>query len=408
MSWTYLRLLYTVTFHPGYVPRGPQWQAQQSAKRKLGSSDKSSEDDGSQEQEKSNSGDVLSQPDDSTRTTGAPSGAQQSTAGQSTLWHAAQDLRTTADGEDFYLKDVYVCKGDGMPIWCSTCMIWKPDRAHHCREVDRCVRKMDHFCPWVGGVVSETSFNFFIQFTAWSLLFCIFNLVLLAVFVARYRRVTSTANVHWVIALCLAALFAIFSFGMTLSSLHFVLVNTTTIENLSRKTLVWDLAIRVPFPQALSPPTISFSTQQVLGPHMSAHLPGGEVTRTYAIRHSKPGDNPWDLGPLRNFRSVMGTRWYEWLFPISHSPCCDHSQEESQFEMGLVVENMRKEAGIHWAKDVHADSFSEKQQSDVVQRKRRRRRHSRFVVAGPEESAVRTTERVDGPQGETRDVADMV
>ena len=50
--------------------------------------------------------------------------------------------------EDFYNKNVFVCEGDGRPIWCSMCLIWKPDRSHHCREVDRCVRKMDHYCPW--------------------------------------------------------------------------------------------------------------------------------------------------------------------------------------------------------------------------------------------------------------------
>ncbi len=50
--------------------------------------------------------------------------------------------------QDFFKRDVFVCQGDGRPIWCSTCLNWKPDRAHHCREVNRCVRKMDHFCPW--------------------------------------------------------------------------------------------------------------------------------------------------------------------------------------------------------------------------------------------------------------------
>lgn len=50
--------------------------------------------------------------------------------------------------EWFYNKDVYVCQEDGRPPYCSKCCQFKTDRAHHCREVDRCVRKMDHFCPW--------------------------------------------------------------------------------------------------------------------------------------------------------------------------------------------------------------------------------------------------------------------
>lgn len=58
--------------------------------------------------------------------------------------------------EAFYSKEVFVCEVDGRPKWCSECRQWKPDRAHHSSELDRCVRKMDHLCPWVGGMVSET------------------------------------------------------------------------------------------------------------------------------------------------------------------------------------------------------------------------------------------------------------
>lgn len=58
--------------------------------------------------------------------------------------------------EAFYSKDVFVCEVDGRPKWCSECQQWKPDRSHHSSDLGRCVRKMDHFCPWVGGMVSET------------------------------------------------------------------------------------------------------------------------------------------------------------------------------------------------------------------------------------------------------------
>jgi palmitoyltransferase len=58
--------------------------------------------------------------------------------------------------EAFYSKDVFVCDTDGRPRWCSSCCNWKIDRAHHCSELERCVKKMDHYCPWVGGIVAET------------------------------------------------------------------------------------------------------------------------------------------------------------------------------------------------------------------------------------------------------------
>jgi palmitoyltransferase len=53
-----------------------------------------------------------------------------------------------ADLQDFYSKQIYACQGNGLPPWCSHCLNWKPDRAHHCSQLDRCVLRMDHFCPW--------------------------------------------------------------------------------------------------------------------------------------------------------------------------------------------------------------------------------------------------------------------
>ena len=58
--------------------------------------------------------------------------------------------------ESFYSKDVFICQSDGRPKWCSDCRQWKPDRVSHSSELQRCVRKMDHLCPWAGGMVSET------------------------------------------------------------------------------------------------------------------------------------------------------------------------------------------------------------------------------------------------------------
>ncbi|KAL4911696.1 DHHC palmitoyltransferase-domain-containing protein [Aspergillus aurantiobrunneus] len=103
--------------------------------------------------------------------------------------------------ENFYKKDVFVCQPDGRPIYCSKCCHFKPDRTHHCREVDRCVQKMDHFCPWVGGVVSEKSFKFFIQFVFYTTLLCTFLLIVCAFFTAERRRETGDVNPHWAIGI---------------------------------------------------------------------------------------------------------------------------------------------------------------------------------------------------------------
>ena len=31
---------------------------------------------------------------------------------------------------------------------CARCEMYRPPRAHHCRICQRCIRRMDHHCPW--------------------------------------------------------------------------------------------------------------------------------------------------------------------------------------------------------------------------------------------------------------------
>ena len=45
-------------------------------------------------------------------------------------------------------REIFVCNDDGKPVYCEWCHGWKPERAHHSADVNRCVEKMDHFCPW--------------------------------------------------------------------------------------------------------------------------------------------------------------------------------------------------------------------------------------------------------------------
>ena len=359
MSLTYFRLLYTVVTNPGYVERSAQWYAQKEEMKRI-------------------------KPDDSQRLATPFSKKQphrNRSLGRSNSATAAP-LPGQLAGEsrpslqEFFKRDVFICQGDGRPIFCSHCQNWKPDRAHHCREVDRCVRKMDHFCPWVGGVVSETSFKFFTQFVGWTAVFCTFNLILMAILLAEYVRKTGTINAHWVVSLAFAALFGLFTTGMTGSSLQFALLNTTTIENLSRKSVVYQLAIYMPRPPLDPPvfPTITYSTAQ--NPEDPQSSPN--ATRTFAILHTKPGENPWDLGVYENFRSVMGEYWLEWFLPIRYSPCCNHDRYDSQFTLGPVVQRMRRDAGI-------TTPIDEEKPHRRRRHRRRRRRSKKPFVGGANE-----------------------
>lgn len=46
-------------------------------------------------------------------------------------------------------------------ILCGTCLRWKIERSHHCRQCGRCVLKMDHHCPWLANCIGFKNYKFF-------------------------------------------------------------------------------------------------------------------------------------------------------------------------------------------------------------------------------------------------------
>ncbi|KAK5998975.1 Palmitoyltransferase PFA5 [Cladobotryum mycophilum] len=260
--------------------------------------------------------------------------------------------------EEFYSKDIFVCEADGRPKWCSECRRWKPDRAHHSSELGRCVRKMDHFCPWVGGMVSETSFNFFVQFTFYCTLYCAMCLAV-GGYSLRQQHNDGSGLDGWTIAVVvLASVFGSFACGMALTSLRFVVINITNIDML-RRTHTVHLAVRIP---RTTPPTEKYTTiiyplrrPGSEGPQNSPSdavcIRDQQAERKFAILRTQPRENPWNLGFHENWKSVMGDNFVEWLLPIRHSPCCSHESMESDYKYGSLITKLRKRYGVP---DIHA------------------------------------------------------
>ena len=69
--------------------------------------------------------------------------------------------------------------------------MWRPPRAHHCRVCKRCVRKMDHHCPWVNTCVGEWNQKFFILFLFYTL-FC--SLLACAVIAIYWKTVWESGS----------------------------------------------------------------------------------------------------------------------------------------------------------------------------------------------------------------------
>lgn len=184
---------------------------------------------------------------------------------------------------------------------------------------------------------------------------------------------------------------------MAYNSLYACFINSTTVDNLSRRTKIYHFAVLIPpgF-RRVQPPTVppsilqtSAQYQNPLAPTVSNSSPpepyrtityplsqdnneaqSTEPIRTFAILATPAGTNPYSLlTPVMNVRTVMGEHWYDWLLPIRHSPCWDNghgcgrgsgrSKEDEEktvpkywadhrlmYKTGPVVDDMIRKAGL--------------------------------------------------------------
>ncbi|KAK9802139.1 putative Palmitoyltransferase [Seiridium cardinale] len=307
---------------------------------------------------------------------------------ESQPYYVAPDPNPDSPGlEQFYTKEAFVCENDGRPKWCSECCNWKPDRAHHSSEINRCVIRMDHYCPWVGGMIGENSFKFFTQFTMYT--FCYCGVVLGAAGSALRREIAAgvMADAHLIAILAIAGFFGLFTFMMTVTSWRYIATNMTNVDMLGARKKVYQLAVRIPRGRDAADKyhTITFplpehgenhhrpTNGRLVNGEASHNASGGLVnhaerdalaTRTFAILKTDPGENPWDLGFWNNWQEVMGANPIDWFLPIRKSPCTNHDSHESYYRMDKMLRSIKERYGIE---EISADETTRIELREVQQ-----------------------------------------
>ncbi|KAJ6504669.1 DHHC palmitoyltransferase-domain-containing protein [Mycena vitilis] len=191
--------------------------------------------------------------------------------------------------------------------WCRKCWGPKPERTHHCSTCGRCVLKMDHHCPWMGGkCIGHRTYPAFLHF-----LLCI---TLLAMYIATvcalalwhafedpYNMKNELMPLHAIFLTFYAMVMTLVIGSFYCYHLYLVFINQTTIENLSPFLILRHLP---PLPRTghdLSDPPLE--------PELSRD-------QRYLVRDAHGYIRLYDVGWRGNFRQVFG--WnrpglYGWL-----------------------------------------------------------------------------------------------
>ncbi|KAM6909878.1 palmitoyltransferase ZDHHC3-A isoform 1-T1 [Xenentodon cancila] len=176
---------------------------------------------------------------------------------------------------------------------CPKCCSIKPDRAHHCSVCKRCIRKMDHHCPWVNNCVGENNQKYFVLFTMYIALVSLHSLLMvvfhfLYCFEDDWTKCSSfspPATVILLILLCFEGLlFLIFTSVMFGTQVHSICTDETGIERLKGETGKWgkvpcweavQAAFGGPFSLSWCSPFSGLSCKRDPADHVS--VPQGEI-----------------------------------------------------------------------------------------------------------------------------------
>lgn len=172
---------------------------------------------------------------------------------------------------------------------CKSCKGYKPARVHHCSVCNKCVKRMDHHCPWMCNCIGFDNYRYFVLFLVYMFSLCLFC-VLVSL---RYYELNS-----------LFVRNARIRSDRPQSLVLFVFFTTLSVGGAVLLLLVWHLYLIIS-----NQTTIEFYQNR---------------SKMMNLRRGRAAANvnKFDLGTTRNWRSVFGSSAYRfgWLLPSTAAP----------------------------------------------------------------------------------------
>jgi len=141
----------------------------------------------------------------------------------------------------------------GVPIsMCGSCDSFKPYGAHHDRISNRCISRMDHFCPWMNNAIGAKNQKSFILFLIYTDAAALYMTVLLAIHLvdceALHCQEFSQITLNLVRALVFLLLFAVlFTTAMICNQVYGLMIGLGTIDRMKNRKGHKKVGTPVPF-----------------------------------------------------------------------------------------------------------------------------------------------------------------
>ncbi|GAA5863523.1 hypothetical protein JCM8547_007274 [Rhodosporidiobolus lusitaniae] len=278
-------------------------------------------------------------------------------------------------------------KSDGTARFCRKCNVFKPDRAHHCSSCKRCVLKMDHHCPWLGGgCVGWANYKFFLLFLLYTGALGVYcGAVLfheLVNFVDDVEGGFELAPISWALAALLGCIFGVAVGLFGLYHLYLASKNRSTIEAMENPASISIVAFSSHPPSSSSHSSQPRSAASASLSHLHPRLRSGELTYKQRRRLSAAARqlNVYDLGWKGNLRQVFGSdrerdgkgeRWWEWVMPWGWPPGDGQTfpiNEKNLRELRRVTEAVYAEAAGEVTSTTEDSSDEESDEDGPIRR----------------------------------------
>ncbi|GAB1303050.1 Palmitoyltransferase ZDHHC15 [Apodemus speciosus] len=212
---------------------------------------------------------------------------------------------------------VYTRTGSGAVRFCDRCHLIKPDRCHHCSVCAMCVLKMDHHCPWVNNCIGFSNYKFFLQFLAYSVLYCLYIATTVFSYFIKYWRTMLALTSQRPTSICLPSTGTKGLLHRMRNTVHFTSAGELPSVR-SKFHVLFLLFVACMFFVSL---VILFGYHCWLVSRNKTTL---EAFCT-PVFTSGPEKNGFNLGFIKNIQQVFGDNKKFWLIPIGSSPGDGHS-----------------------------------------------------------------------------------